>query len=270
LPCLWAAAQAQTAGLADLGSMLPGRTDVTYLDLARMVIPDLAADKGGMFKGGPPIEMPHVQGPDAGGSPPDTSSFSNASALALKVGGKGRLAMLFDLGDSPDSAEGYAVLALYDTAGKPTLLDAVNVALDRDTYFQEPGRLSVGANDDILMTGSSHSNSEQNYMITLLVMVVGDKFKLIDTIYTFDERLCAYSHTQDVAVRTVKDGRSHAGIKATVTDTILPNEESCDEAAPKASSHKTSVTYHWSKKISRYVADSDAFVKLSAENEKRF
>lgn len=270
LPCLWATAQAQTVSLPDLGSTLPGRTDVTYLDLARMVIPDLAAEKHGTFKGGPPIDMRHVQGPDAGGSPPETTSLSNATVLAVKAGGKDRLAMLFDLGDSPDSAEGYAVLALYDTAGKPTLLDAVNVALDRDTYFQEPDRLSVGANDDILMTASSHSNSEQNYMITLLVMVVGDKFKLIDTIYTFDERLCAYSHTQDVAFRTVKDGRSHAAINATVTDAIVPSDESCDEAAPKASSHKISVTYHWNKKSSRYVADSDAFEKLSVENEKRF
>src|SRR4029077_16525347 len=103
----------------------------TYLDLARMVIPDLTGDENGFYRGGLPIEMRHIEGPDSGGSPPDTTGFSGAGALAIKAGGKDRLAMLFDLGDSPDSAEGYAVLALYDITGKPTLLDAVNVAVDR-------------------------------------------------------------------------------------------------------------------------------------------
>ncbi len=144
LPWLWAAAGAQGVSFPELGSALPGHKDVTYLDLARMVIPDLIADSDGFYKGGLPIEMRHIEGPDSGGSPPATSSLPNAAVLDIKAGGKDRLTMLFDLGDSPDSAEGYAVLALYDTTAKPTLLDAVNVAVDRSTYFRDPGKLPVG------------------------------------------------------------------------------------------------------------------------------
>ncbi|WP_245490297.1 hypothetical protein [Mesorhizobium sp. M7A.F.Ca.US.011.01.1.1] len=235
LPFLWTAAGAQAVGFPELGSTLPGRKDVTYLDLARMVIPDLAADKDGFYKGGLPIEMRHIEGPDSGGSPPETSGFSNAAALAIKAGGKDRLTMLFDLGDSPDSAEGYAVLALYDIAVKPKLLDAVNVALDRGTYFREPGKLSVSANDDVLITMSAHFNSSQNYVITPLIMIRDDKFELIDMIYTFDENLCAYSRKQDVAFQAIADGQPYAAIRVTVTNATALNGESCDDAPPRVS-----------------------------------
>ncbi|WP_137929252.1 hypothetical protein [Mesorhizobium comanense] len=275
LPFLSAAAGAEAAGakavsFPTLESALPGRSDVTYLDLARMVIPDLAADTGGTFKGGLPIEMRHVGGPDSGGSPPETSSFANAEVLPIRVGGRDRLAMLLDLGDSPDSAEGYAVLALYDITAKPKLLDKANVAVDRNTYFQKPGKLAIGANDDILTIESSHSNSNQNYMIASMIMIASDKFELIDMIYMLDEHVCEYSRTQDVTFEAIAEGRPHAAIKATVTDTTGPTGDSCGEAPPKAASHRISVTYHWNRKRSRYVKDSKAFERLSAENAKRF
>ncbi|WP_095082708.1 hypothetical protein [Mesorhizobium sophorae] len=270
LPFLWTAAGAQAVSFPELGSALPGHQDVTYLDLARMVIPDLAVDKDGFYKGGLPIDMRHIEGPDSGGSPPETSGFSNAAVLAVKAGGKDRLTMLFDLGDSPDSAEGYAVLALYDTSAKPKLLDAVNVAVDRGTYFREPGKLSVSANDDILITMSAHFNSNQNYVATPLIMVRGDKFELIDMIYTFDENLCSYSRKQDVAFQAIADDRPFAAIKVTVTDATVPNGESCDDTPPAAASQDISVTYHWDTTASHYAKDSDALEKLAGENAKRF
>ncbi|PBB33480.1 hypothetical protein EOA60_23350 [Mesorhizobium sp. M1A.F.Ca.IN.020.06.1.1] len=267
----WGPASAENVSFPDFASAIPGHKDVTYLDLARMVIPDLALNADGFYHGGLPIEMRHVAGPDSGGSPPETSSLPNAAVLAIKAGGKDRLTMLFDLGDSPDSAEGYAMLALYDlTGGKPALLDAVNVAVDRSTYFREPNKLSVGAGDDILITMSTHFNSSQGYVITPLIMVRNDKFELIDMIYTFDERLCTYSRKQDIAFKAVADGRPHEAVKVTVTDATIPSGESCDDEAPEASSKDISAIYHWDKKTSRYVAGSDALKRLSAENEKRF
>ncbi|WP_217571700.1 hypothetical protein [Mesorhizobium sp. GbtcB19] len=267
---LLATATAEEVTFPDLGSAISGHKDVTYLDLARMVFPDLASNADGLYHGTLPIEMRHIEGPDSGGSPPETSSLPNAAVLAIKAGGKDRLTMLFDLGDSPDSAEGYAVLALYDLTGKPALLDAVNVALDRSTYFREPNKLSVGAGDDVLITMSTHFNSSQGYVITPLIMVRNDKFELIDLIYTFDERLCAYSRKQDVAFRTIAGGQPYAAFKVTVTDATIPSGDSCDDAPPKASSKDISVTYRWDKKTSRYVANSNALKRLSAENEKRF
>ncbi|MGX9575637.1 hypothetical protein [Mesorhizobium sp. f-mel] len=268
LPCLWTAAGAQGVSFPDLGSAVPGRKDTIYLDLARMVIPDLAADKDGFYRGSMPIEMRHIEGPDSGGSPPVTSGFSDAGVLQIKAGGKDRLAMLFDLGSSSDSAEGFAVLALYDLASRPRLLDAVNVAVDRSTYFRDPGKLPIGPSDDAIITLSTHFNSSQGYVSTPLILVRDDRFELIDMIYTFDESPCAYKRTQELAFQTIADGQPYAAIKATVTDATVPNGESCDEPAPEPSSRDISVTYHWDG--TAYVKGSDALDKLAGENANRF
>lgn len=270
LPWLCAMALADATNFPELISPIPGHHDVTYLDLARMVFPDLTAGANGFYDGTVPIEMRHIEGPDSGGSPPATTSLSNAEVLAIKAAGKDRLAMLYDLGYGSDSAEGFAVLALYDLTGKPRLLDAVNVAVDRSTSFREPGKVSIAAGDDAIVTMSTHFNSNQGYVGTMLIMVRNDRFYLIDAIYTFDENYCAYRRTQNLAFRSLGGHKAYAPIKATVTDATVPSEESCDEAPPKATSHDISVTYHWDKAKSRYVKNSDAFEKLSAENAKRF
>ncbi|RWA77548.1 MAG: hypothetical protein EOQ28_02105 [Mesorhizobium sp.] len=260
LPFLWATANAQAVSRPDPGDTVPGHQGVTYLDLADMVVPVLA--------GTSPIKIRHIIGGDDGVAPPSTTDLSDAAALPVKAGGKERLAMLFDLGQVTDSAEGFAVLALYDLGGKPKLIDAVNVAIDRSTFFRDRSRLSIGAGDDAIVTTSTHSNSSQGYVGTLLIMVRDDRFQLIDSIFTFDENYCGYKRTQDLAFKTLPGGH-YAAIKATVTDATAPGE-GCEDKQAKASTQRISVTYRWSKKASRYMASSKAFERLAAENEKRF
>lgn len=270
LPSMWTAAHAQAVSYPELSSAVPGHQDVTYLDLAKMIVPDLQAGDGGFYKGSAPIEMRDILGDDEGGSPPEAINLSNAAVLAIKAGGKERLTMLFDLGEAQDSAEGFAVLALYDLTGKPKLLDAVNVGTDQSTYFRDPGKLAVGAGDDALITMSTHFNSNQGYVGTILILVRNDRFEPIDQINTFDENVCAYKRTQDLSFQTHRGEKTYAAIKVTVTDTTKPSGESCEEPVLKAVSHEISVTYHWDKAGSRYVRNSDAFEKLSAEDAKRF
>jgi len=270
LPCLWTVAEAQAVSFPELNSAVPGHQDVTYLDLAKMIVPGLSAGDDGSYTGGAPIEMRHILGGDEGGSPPETINLPNAAVLPVKAGGKDRLAMLFDLGQAEDSAEGFAVLALYDLADKPKLLDAVNVGTDRNSYFRDPGKLALGPGDDALITMSMHFNSNQGYVSTILVLVRDDRFEPIDRIDTFDENVCAYKRTQDLSFQTLGVEKPYAPIKVTLTDATAPSGESCEEPAPEAASSDISVTYRWDKAKSRYVKDSDAFEKLSVENAKRF
>ncbi|MBN9218227.1 MAG: hypothetical protein J0I79_09760 [Mesorhizobium sp.] len=269
LPLPWSQAVAQDAATVELKAAIAGHADTTYADLVRMVIPDLTA-KDDYHVGSSPIEMRHIAGPESDSSPPESSSIFSVAVFAMKAGGKDRLAMLFDLGQSPDSAEGYAVLALYDLTGKPRLLDAVNVATDRFTFFRQPGKLSLGADNDALMISSTHFNSSQGYMSTPVVLVRNDRFELIDIIDTFDENVCSYKRSQNLAFQSLEDGQPYRAIKADITDTTVPTGEDCGEEPPQAATSDISVTYHWDKTAARYVADSDAFEKLSAENAKRF
>ncbi|RWB78750.1 MAG: hypothetical protein EOQ50_02750 [Mesorhizobium sp.] len=270
LPSIWTVARAQAVSFPELSSAIPGHQDVTHFDLAKMIVPDLQAGDDGFYKGSAPIEMRDILGGNDGGSPPETINLPNAAVLAIKAGGKERLAMLLDLGQAQDSAEGFAVLALYDLTGKPKLLDAVNVGTDQSTYFRDPGKLAIGPGDDALITMSTHFNSNQGYVGTILILVRNDRFEPIDQINTFDENVCAYKRAQDLSFQARGSEKPYAAIKVTVTDATKPSGESCEEPAPKAVSHDISVIYHWDKTGSRYVRNSDAFEKLSAENAKRF
>lgn len=270
LPCLWTAALGQAVSFPELNSPIPGHQDITYFDLAKMIVPDLKAGDDGFYKGSAPIEMRDILGGNDGGSPPETVNLPNAAVIAVKAGGKDRLAMLLDLGQAQDSAEGFAVLALYDLTDKPKLLDAVNVGTDQSSYFRDPGKLAISPDDDALITMSTHFNSNQGYVGTILILVRNDRFEPIDQINTFDENVCAYRRTQDLSFQTRGGERPYGSIEVTVTDATKPSGESCEEEAPKAVSQDISVTYRWDDKASRYVRDSDAFEKLSAENAKRF
>ncbi|MGX7876477.1 hypothetical protein ACVDG5_030735 [Mesorhizobium sp. ORM6] len=144
--------------------------------------------------------------------------------------------------------------------------DAADVAVDRSTYFREPSKLSIGAGDDVLITMSMHFNSNQGYASTLLILPRDGRFQLIDTINTFDENVCAYKRTQDLAFQTPDDGKPYAAIMVTATDATAPSGEIAMRLPPR----RCLTIYRWDKKTSHYVKDSDAFEKLSAENAKRF
>jgi hypothetical protein len=123
---------------------------------------------------------------------------------------------------------------------------------------------------DVLTIMSTHFNSNQAYMTTVLIVARAEKFELIDRIYTFDEKQCAFERTQGLAFRTVENGKVYGAIEATVTETKAPTGESCDNAAPEPSSRVFSATYSWDETKSGYARNSDALEKLADENSQRF
>jgi hypothetical protein len=256
------AAAGEGVAFPDLGQTVPGHAGLTYLDLARMVVPDLAATGTGSA----PVAMRHIEGEDAGDSPPQTSDIPLTAALDVMVGGKPRLLLLMDI-KSAEGAQGYAPLALFDLAGQPKLLDVVNVASDRDTYFRDPARFAIADGDDVVETVSMHFNSNQSYAITELILLRGDRFEEIDSIPTLDDRDCGWEHTQQIGFEP-RGATPYADIVATVTDALSPTGEACDTPPPPPFSRTVGVTYRWSG--SRYETDSDAFARLAEENEKRF
>jgi hypothetical protein len=264
-----APARAQGVTFPGLSASVPDDGDTTYLDLARMVVPDLAAKDDGSYAGSAPIEMRHIEGGDSGGPPPDSTTVFDAAVLPVKAAGKDRLAMLLDFGSGEDSAEGFAALALYDLSGTPKLLDVVNVATDKDSYFRDPGKFAIGAADDALMTMSMHFNSNQSYVTTQLILVRNDRFEPVDSIFTFDEQACGYRSSQNLAFRAGPGELSYADIIATVIDATEATGEDCgDTRPPPVASRTITVTYHWDG--ARYIPDSDSFGKLAEEDAKRF
>lgn len=269
---LWlglAAASAAEVAFPAPGHAVPGAGGVTYLDLLREVVPDLE-QADAVYRGRTVVPLRHIAGPERQAAPPLEPAVAGLSVLPLEDDGSGRILLLVDLGMAEDAAEGYAVLAIFDPAARPRLVDAADVAFDRTTWFVDPVALDLGAGRQAVLTMSMHSNSDQAY-VTTAMMLVGDHLELVDSIFTFDESVCAYERTQRLALATRRDGAGPAAIAATVVDTTTPTGAHCgDDAAPPPSTETIAVTYRWYEDEKRYRADSDALEKLAAEAAERF
>lgn len=256
--CMPAArALAEPVSFPDLTDRVAGREDVSYADLVRLVEPGETGIR-------------HIGGADWRGSGPEEARLLHFAAVPARSAGRDRLVLLLDFGAARnDGASGFVVLALFDIAGRPRLLDAADIAFDRTTSFAEPVRLPVGAGD-LLVTQSTHFNSSQGYAIAALILLRGDRFELVDTIATLDDRACAYARTQRLDVRQGA-GEPPSDIVATVTELTAASDENCGDAAvPQPATRAIKVTYRWDDAAQRYAPDSDAFLALARENEQRF
>lgn len=260
----WAMAEIRSVQPTDA---LPGHADKTYLDLIGMVVPDIELVDGG-YKGTALLPMHHIGGEDA--DPPDITTLGPISSLDVKSEGKPRVALLFDLGQSPDAAESFSVLALYDIVGAPRLLAAVGVGLDRFTSLYEPAVMPVSAANDVIVTASTHFNSNQSYMITAMILVRDDLLQLVDYVFTLDERACAYERRQ-VPTYTARPGAAlFADIHASVKDTITPSDADCGEEAKEDAVERAVTTiYRWDQSLEKYAPDGDDLERLQEENRER-
>jgi len=265
-----AVSRAAEVTFPDLETAVPGHKDISYFDLAQDIVLDLSKANG-IYQGHVVIDVRHIGGPDDASSPPETVNLPGIAALPIRSDGRDRLLLLLDFGDAADSANGFAVLALYDLASAERLLDAANVAYDRGTWFRQGASLAVSPDTDVVITMSEHFNSNQAYDTTALILPRDDRLELIDTIFTFNDQDCEYRREQMPSFKTVDAaGSAFTSIEAVVTETTTPSDESCDGQKPAAATRTIAVTYKWDDAASRYVPDSDALKKLAVENEQRF
>jgi hypothetical protein len=262
---LAATARAQPESAAP-GDQVRGHPGKTYADLIRLMTTGFRRD-GVVYRASRLLPMRHI-GRDRETPALRDLVFDRIDVLPLPAGPRPRLALLIDLGRAAESAEGFAVLALVDPTGSGRLLDAANVAYDRQTGFFVPARLE--ARVDVVITASRHANSNQAYQTTALIAVRRDRLSLIDTIFTLNDRGCGYERNQTLAIAKVGRG-ARAAISASVAEETQTDTSACDgQAAPAAGHRLVTVHYRWDSARQRYVARSDALERLARETEERF
>ena len=270
-----------TAGAAVADTMLPethdavpGHPGVTYMDLLRQVIPDLAdnaADKQteGHFGEHPPR---HVAGKKFAAEPPDPLVASYLEDDRNKAGGRGRIVLLFDLGQDQESVQDQALMALYDDGPKPRLLDAVDVGVDKDTGFDDPKQLPLGPGDDALITESAHSNSDQAYVSHLLIYVRHDRIHLIDDVFAFSDQGCGWRRDETPIFTAPPDpGRAYRRIDVVIHEVLKRTDEDCgDNKIPKAYARTWRGAWRWDAARGEFKSTGGDLDRLDTLNEARF
>lgn len=266
-----------TARAADVENSMPldlviAGAPARFVDLARHFVPDLDGDENS-YAGRRMIDIRHLGGPDFADSGAETFGFYDVSHVMTKVDGKERMLVLFDFAQTSPTAQGVAVLALYDVSGtRPDLLDAADVGFDASTYFFDQALLPVSEGTNVVLTLSSHFNSSQNYATQSMIMVRNDRLELIDSITLLGERSCGIDRQQTIAyAANPSEGKPYAPIRVTVTDAASAIEEECADLKTEQPGTRTiKANYVWDPVKNRYLVDSDALRRLEAENESRF
>jgi hypothetical protein len=267
-----AAARADVAMPPEAHDAVPGHPGVTYLDLLRQVIPNLADNAANHDVEGQ-LEEPvrNLGGKAFEGVAPDPVVVGLIEDVRFKAGGKDRIAIMADLGPDPDRAYNAALLALYDDAAKPKLLDFADVGLDREVSFSFPGRkLALGPGDDALITYSEHSNSGQGYQSRLLVFVRNGRLRLIGYLFLLWDQGCGWTREETPTWSTRPDpGSPYPEIDVAVSEVLTSEDVGCDQKPPRAYSRTWRGSWRWNAAKRDWVAGPGDLRKLDKLNQKR-
>ncbi len=259
--------------VVDLGAVVPGHGAVTYLDLLKQAIPDLAdntADK--QVEGHLAKLLRHIAGGENGGDPPDPIVIGLVEAVRIQAGGRPRLAILADLGQTDDRVAGTSLLALFDDAPTPRLLDAVDVAMDRDTSFSEHERLRLSPGQEALVTYSEHFNTSQTYGFHTLIFVRHDRLALLEQVFTLSSRECGWLRTENPTFTVRPDPHSPYGQLEVAVRVALTRDktEDCGTPAPRPYVRTYRATYRWDARRQEFVTPSGQLTRLWKINQAHF
>ena len=250
---------------------MAGHPGLTYADLIKQVAPNLAKnDDDGHIEGRLAHPPRHVAGPDFEDETPDPVTVGFIEDQRIRVGGKPRIALLVDLGPKPGRVEGLALLMLFDDTGKPRLLDAADVGVDKDTSFTDQGPvLHLGPGDDALVTYSEHDDADLTFGAYLVISTIADHLRLVTMLQTPSEKACGWSNIEDITFATAPDpGSPYRRIDISVGAVFKHTDPSCGATdIPKARSTVFRATYRWNAAAHAFETQSDMTKRLKAFND---
>ena len=271
-----APALADEGRLMDAGDAVPGHPGMTYEDLVRLAVPDLALSPDDHRVEGHLAAAPrHLAGPQYQDDDPSDLAVELGSVedKRILVGGKKRIALLADLGGHEGRIEGTALLILLDDEGPaPKLIDMADVAIDQDTVFAEQAVLPLGPGDVALVTWSEHDDADLTLGGYMLISPIGDHLAMVARIALTSENLCSWHGLETVHFATTPDAsgpyrRILATAKAVFTGT---GEDGCnDEKHPKGT-HIFHASWRWSPVSRRYETARSTLGGLEALNKQFF
>ncbi|HEV2099892.1 MAG TPA: hypothetical protein VGR45_13325 [Stellaceae bacterium] len=249
-----------------MNEKVPGHAGLTYFDLMKLVITDLAP---GTKSGHALVPFRHIEGKDSKTAAPDAPSIESLDAIPIP-GDRSRLVLLADLGHTDEDVTEVVLLCLFVLEPSPKLLDVVEVGSDRFTGFQTTSLPMLAPRAPLILIWSGHNNSNESYQFTEMIFIRNERFSLIDTLFLFDERFCAFERTHTASFGTLPDPGPYRAVHVAVQQVTKPSGEDCgDEKSPPPRHKIYQATYRWDTGKQDFVAGSHELDALGKANWKR-
>ncbi len=258
------------ADTVDPADPVAGHAGVTYFDLMKLIVTDLDAPGQGEPKAHQIVPYRHIEGADAKTVPGGPVAIKFLTPLDIHADGAPRLALVADLGPSDGDVTEFVLLALFDMTDKPKLLDVVEVGRDQMTGFADAPLLPLGHGSDLIRIDSDHFNSDEDFVVTELIYVRNGRFRLLDALFTFDQKTCTTVETELPVVTTHPDaGRTHYSIVLAVPEKVArqPDAAQCDDKPPRPLVRTLQATYRWNERHQDFDKTSSDLEALENVND---
>jgi len=231
-------------------------SETTYFDLALQFAPGLANTPS---DGRALSAIRHIGGeelPATIASP----SIGGIDRIDIRQAGKPRMLLLFDFGQADDAAESINVLALYDMTGTPRLLDAMNVGLDRENSFLEPGFIALSPNFGMAFVRNSHHNAGEEYLQSSLIGIWDGKLHNVDTVFS----MSWLTGEEDLTVRpSFAPAKDTLALDATFSITRKHCDGTCVQDPDYPSiTERVKTRYRWDAAVGKFVRPEKAYDRI--------
>jgi hypothetical protein len=273
LACLLWLGAARSALAADLNESIPGHAGLTYFDLAKLLVTDLARRAEGEGAVGHAVApFTHIEGKGQTGEPPETINLDSTDVDAMEIpGDPSRILFLVDLGQQEGFVAHAELLGLISLIPAPKLIDVVEVGMAESTAFgQKTQPIMLAARTPLILIANEHDNADESFVTTEMIFVRGDRFQLIGDFGTFDEKQCAYTRSESPSLAIFADRGAYPALHVAVRARITPTGvEGCgeQEKAPRARTTTYQAIYRWDAGAQRFETRSAQLKMLAKENE---
>lgn len=257
---LSAAALAAEPTDVDINDAVPGYMNLSYGDLLTQVLPDLKRGDGGksVFWVSDGIEIRDIEGEmDETG----VVSLAHLQTLAVRHNGRNLLAVMA----ADNAANGWlAIVAVYDLAGAPKLVDAVNAGMDRVTGLSRS--LTLSDRDTGLVVSGAHGNSNEYFDSVQVLMMREAKLASVFYAGTYSLQVCGMEMKQNGTLAAEPDpGKPYAALIYTITQEVKRPAEDCGEDGMTllpAGVKTARDVFHWDAAAGKYASPTNETGKL--------
>ncbi|MGD0186423.1 MAG: hypothetical protein ABSC25_14395 [Roseiarcus sp.] len=262
------AAAAVDPSAATLQAAIPGHSGLRWGEAVKTFLTDAHATSDDSVEASAVADFRHIDGDDAYADPPRTIHVTSLSARDVVEHGKPRLLVLAEI-EPPEGALGMAFLALIDPTPKPRLLDLVDVAVDRDTNFDDTVHIKIARDSDLIVTYSAHLDAGEDADNSEIIYVRGDRLAKLAEVPTQSLSACRYDATQTQALAIVPDPRAEFdSLRITVSERVKHTKGDCGgETIPKAGLTTWRTVYRWDPGRNAFTPLSKDLEALQKHNE---
>lgn len=232
----------------------------TYVDLLRLICPDLKVDKND-----PTIASASKSVPirTLGSKEPPEEwdgeiQVENVTTLDAKIPGPPQLLLMFDIKADDNAQHPTGELALFDIAAAPRLLDVVESPSMPDDHgsLWGNGLLHLSPTSDAFVFETNHSNSSQGYQAFTILFVNRGRIRQIEDVMLLSCNYCNGGAFGESA--TISAASNQITIRVVL------------KFLPKKSARIYSATYRWNAAKQQYIPTSNALRLLETFNQKNY